>query len=54
MEKELEQIIEDLQINIPKSDWEKLQDASSRKNELEEIILDLYNRLEELENTVVD
>lgn len=54
LEKELERLEEDMLSNIPKNDWEKLHEASQRKQKLEEEILDLYTALEKLENTNVD
>ena len=54
LESELERISDDLAHNIPKSDWEKLQHAADRKSRIEEEILDLYHRLEELEGIEID
>ncbi len=51
---ELEQVIENLKSNIPASDWEKLQQATERKNELEDTILQLIHKLEELEEINLD
>ena len=44
------------QINsiIPKTDWEKLNEASETKSKIEEKILKLIARLEELERTELD
>ena len=54
MERELEKTINDINVNIPKSDWEKLQQAAQHKNELEENILKLYQELERLEKIELD
>ena len=54
MEKELEKTIEDLNFNIPKNDWEKLQQATETKNKLEEDIIDLIEKLDELESIDLD
>jgi len=54
LEKELGQIEEDIRFNIPKNDWEKLHEASQRKQKLEEEILDLYAALEKLEKISLD
>jgi ATP-binding cassette subfamily F protein 3 len=35
--------------NIPKSDWEKLDSVSKEKSGIEDYLLELYNKLEELE-----
>ncbi len=37
-----------INLNIPKTDWEKLTAAHAEKGRLEELLLELYNRLEEL------
>ena len=39
----------DLKYNIPKSDWQKLADVSKEKADVEDALLELYSRLEELE-----
>ncbi len=54
LESELEQLEEDIRHRIPKSDWEKLHEASQRKQEIEEEILQLYSELEELESLDLD
>ena len=48
-EKILENLIADLDHNIPKSDWEKLEAASKEKLRVEDVLIDLYERLEQLE-----
>lgn len=48
-EAELSKLIEDIDTGIPRNDWEKLQDATNRKNQVEDEILNLYATLEELE-----
>lgn len=54
LEKELGHVDEDIRFNIPKNDWEKLHEASQRKQKLEEEILDLYAALEKLEKIGLD
>jgi len=54
LEKELGHVDEDIRFNIPKNDWEKLHEASQRKQKLEEEILDLYAALEKLEKIDLD
>jgi ATP-binding cassette subfamily F protein 3 len=54
LEKELGQMEKDIRFNIPKNDWEKLHEASQRKQKLEEEILDLYAALEKLEEIKFD
>jgi ATP-binding cassette subfamily F protein 3 len=44
----LKKIEKEIDFNIPKTDWEKLTEAYSEKSRLEEMILELYERLEEL------
>lgn len=48
-EKEIARLERELSYNIPKSDWSKLTEASDRKSALEDALLALYDRLEELE-----
>ncbi len=48
-ETELTGLVEAIDSGIPRNDWEKLQQATRRKNELEDEILNLYTTLEELE-----
>ncbi|MEW5993986.1 MAG: ABC-F family ATP-binding cassette domain-containing protein [Candidatus Zixiibacteriota bacterium] len=48
-ERELVQIEHDIRENIPKSDWEKLHEASERKKQLEDRLLELYAQLDELD-----
>lgn len=54
MEKELELMEEGIAVTIPRHDWEQLQQASDRKKEIENELLDLYARLEQLEATELD
>ena len=54
MEKEIEVLTEAIDSGIPRSDWEKLAEATKRRNQLEEDILDLYHKLEELEEIELD
>ncbi|UCE24231.1 MAG: ABC-F family ATP-binding cassette domain-containing protein [Candidatus Zixiibacteriota bacterium] len=53
-EKEIETLTEAINHQIPKSDWEKLSEATARKNELEDDILVLYQQLEQLEERELD
>lgn len=50
-EKELQALVADISDKIPKSNWEKLHDATRRKTELEDKILSFYSELEGLEET---
>jgi len=45
----LHRLEEDIRHNIPRSDWGKLAAASQEKSRIEDLLLELYNRLEELE-----
>ncbi len=54
LEEELLKTENDLTNNIPKTDWEKLNQAAEIKQNLEEAILALYNKIEELEGTDLD
>lgn len=54
LEKELFNTEYDLTNNIPKTDWEKLNRAAENKQKLEEEILALYHKIEELERTEID
>jgi ATP-binding cassette subfamily F protein 3 len=49
-EKILVRLEKDVNFNIPKTDWEKLAAASREKSRVEEILLELYNRLDELKD----
>jgi ATP-binding cassette subfamily F protein 3 len=53
LESELRQAGEDIHENIPRSDWERLNETTERKQQLEEELLKLYANLEKLENTDV-
>ncbi len=44
----LHRLENDIIYNIPKADWEKLTDAYKEKERIENTLLELYNRLEEL------
>jgi ATP-binding cassette subfamily F protein 3 len=48
-EKQLSRLDKDINYNIPKTDWQKLAEASEDKSRIEVELLGLYNRLEELE-----
>ncbi len=54
LELDLEEITENLTERIPKSDWEKLQEATDQKARIEEELLELYHYLEELEGIELD
>jgi ATP-binding cassette subfamily F protein 3 len=54
LEKELQQLEEAIRSRIPKTDWEKLHQASQRKQQLEDEILTLYAQLEKLEEAAND
>ncbi|MFQ5498407.1 MAG: hypothetical protein ACE5FH_01940, partial [Candidatus Zixiibacteriota bacterium] len=49
LERELSQVSEELHGTIDKTDWERLQQSTARKKELEEELLTAYSTLEELE-----
>ena len=53
-EKEVEQLALELQGNIPQSDWEKLQETTNRKSKTEEKLLELYDKLEKLQEMKFD
>ena len=53
-EKEVEKLTEALDHEIPKSDWEKPTELTKRKSQLEDEILALYHKLEQLEETELD
>jgi len=53
-EEEIEKLTEALTHQIPKSDWEKLTEATDRKNKLEEEVLKLYQKLEDLQEMELD
>jgi len=48
-EKRMARLEREIRYNIPKSDWQKLADVSKEKSSTEDTILELYDRLEELE-----
>ena len=49
LEEELAQLEQDIEFDLPRNDWEALQAASLRKEEVEHELLETYARLEELE-----
>ncbi|MDF1543486.1 MAG: ABC-F family ATP-binding cassette domain-containing protein [bacterium] len=53
-EKEIEKLSRRIDSEIPRSDWEALGKAASSKSELEELLLQLYDRLEELKGIQLD
>ena len=53
-ERELEQLVTGIEREIPRSDWEKLAETTERRKQVEEDILLLYLKLEELEETELD
>ena len=54
LEKELKKIEAQINSEIPKTDWENLNDASETKGMIEEKILKLITKLEELERLELD
>ncbi len=48
-EKELERLEADISANIPRHDWEALQRASDRKQEVENLLIDEMAQLEQME-----
>jgi ATP-binding cassette, subfamily F, member 3 len=54
LEKELAELEEGIASGIPRHDWEKLQAASNRKQEVEDLLLGLMGELEELEGGTDD
>jgi ATP-binding cassette, subfamily F, member 3 len=54
LEKELELLERGIAHDIPRHDWEALQNASERKGAVEHELLELYALLEELEGTTFD
>ncbi|MFZ1683719.1 MAG: ABC-F family ATP-binding cassette domain-containing protein [Candidatus Zixiibacteriota bacterium] len=54
LEKELVSLEEGIASGIPRHDWEKLQAASNRKQEVETQLLELMTQLDELEGTPDD
>ncbi|MDH4155699.1 MAG: ABC-F family ATP-binding cassette domain-containing protein [candidate division Zixibacteria bacterium] len=53
-EREAARLEREINQGIPRSDWEMLHDASERKKQVEETLLELYARLEELEDADFD
>ncbi len=54
LEAELKELAEDLANNVPADDWEQLHALSEHRKKLEDEILELYVKLEELEATDLD
>ncbi|MEW6412472.1 MAG: ABC-F family ATP-binding cassette domain-containing protein [Candidatus Zixiibacteriota bacterium] len=54
LEKEVAALTEAIDHGIPRSDWEKLAESTERKNALEDEILRLYHKLDELEAVDLD
>jgi len=50
----LERLEQDLEYNIPKNNWEKLDAAAKEKKRVEDVLLELYDRLEQLEELNAD
>lgn len=50
LERELAKLEEGIEHSIPRHNWEELQQAADRKSEIEDILLELYARLDELED----
>ncbi len=48
-EKELEKLEADISLNIPRHDWEALQKASARKQEVENQLIEMMAQLEQME-----
>lgn len=48
-EKELEKLEADIAVNIPRHDWEALQKSSSRKQEVENQLIEMMAQLEQME-----
>ncbi|HQL25183.1 MAG TPA: hypothetical protein PKY95_12255, partial [candidate division Zixibacteria bacterium] len=53
-ERELEELEDGIARRIPRTDWEALEAASRRKQEVEAALLALYGELEELERRDCD
>jgi hypothetical protein len=53
-EKELTELVDELNCRVSADDWETLHNLTERRKQLEEEILGLYSRLEELEDTKLD
>lgn len=54
LERELELVEHNLNSNIPKTDWEKLNEAAKLKKQLEESIVSMIETIEKLEATEID
>ncbi len=54
LETEVEQLSIDIEQNIPQSDWEKLQTTTDKKHQAEELLLELYDKLEKLREVDFD
>ena len=53
-EAELRELEKDIATRIPRHDWQRLDEASRHKRDLEDHLLELYATLEELQETDVD
>lgn len=54
LETEVEQLALDIEQNIPQSDWEKLHTTTDKKHQAEELLLELYDKLEKLQEVDFD
>ena len=54
LETEVEQLAFDIEQNIPQSDWEKLHTTTDKKHQAEELLLELYDKLEKLQEVKFD
>ncbi|HWR83168.1 MAG TPA: ABC-F family ATP-binding cassette domain-containing protein [Candidatus Deferrimicrobium sp.] len=50
LEREIQRLDDDIRTNIPRTDWEGLHEASQRRHQLEEQLLELYATLEKLDH----
>jgi len=50
----LSDIADQIENKIPKDDWEQLQEMSNRKNNIEEELIILYEKLEQLNEVTID
>lgn len=53
-EKLLEELTHKLNNDIPKTDWEQLEATTKEKNDTEDKIIELYGKLEELQNEEIE
>ncbi len=54
LEIEIEKLSIDIQENIPQSDWEKLQETTNKKQQDEELLMEMYDKLEKLKEMKFD